>query len=164
MLETRPSGCAHLGEHKSDYDFEYIFHLIRNPLTCISSMLNFFHEADYVFHNAMPNLQGVVRGDLYSVMRMYYEVNKQCDSHNAVRVKLENIDYVAKDIARQVFGVELKVPKIEKVNVSSKPPKPLTWKKLYGVNQNLAAQIYEMAFGYGYVHAFDIEHEIQKEL
>ena len=155
LLMTRPAGCAHLGEHKSDYEFENIYHLIRHPLTCIESIKNNFHEADCVFHNEMPNLQGVVRGDLFSAMRMYYEVNLVCEKQATFTICLENIDESAEEIAEIVFNKKLSVPRIKVVNASMRKTKPLKWKDLYKVNEELAQKIFEMACQYGYVNVGD---------
>lgn len=95
MITWMPYGSDHVGERKSDYEFENVIHLVRHPGITISSIDVMFSYLDYRFleeNGVIPD--GLLwRSDkkYWKAMLVYYHVNRYILDHypNALLVRLE---------------------------------------------------------------------------
>lgn len=132
----QPLGHIHLGEHRSDYDFEHVFQIVRNPLDCISSIQHFFHDSDCEFLKDQ-NISSMHRGDLFSAMRIYLLVNQHCQKQTKNRYRIEELNQYFSQMYTTLYGQpDFELQTIEPANRSQHPV--VTWDKLHETNGLLA--------------------------
>jgi|WetSurMetagenome_2_1015567.scaffolds.fasta_scaffold388268_1 hypothetical protein len=148
----QPVGYIHLGEHRSDYEFEHIIHVVREPLACISSIASFFHDCDWYWLKAQGLPDWLKRNDIRSAMYAYCAMNEKTASQTNWRVQIEDMDEVFPMLLHQLFGRRPMVTKLPKHSNQS-PGKPLrvSWDDLDDLDSGLAQKTRELSRAYGYL-------------
>lgn len=161
MIPYQALGVAHVGERKSDYQFEKVIHLVRNPLTCISSMMAVFHQLDYEFMEDNQVTLWTLTGEspLFQAMACWYETNsyierhKPCDPKDYLLVHIEHVREEWPRIAK-FCGIQNQYPDLPASNHAKDyrrhPTLPLTYEQLRTEDIGLGGAIQLMAKRYGY--------------
>lgn len=146
-----PVGYVHLGEHRSDYEFKHVIHLVRNPLTCIPSIASWFHDCDWIWLRAFSSIpEWATRHDLRSAMHAYLVMNEAAEPQSEKRVRIEDIDTEFPVLSQDLFGKTPRVTKLQKANASPAQPQRVSWDTLLEIDRAAADGIYKMAQRYGY--------------
>jgi len=146
---------AHLGERMSDYKFENIVHVVRNPLVCIPSISRVHTEMDYEFLEDLKLIPMGLKGGLLKAMHYWLSVNKAIEENLAphLRIKLENLDKEWPKIMRLVGIENTKIPMPDKrMNKTSGYRKydPITKQDILDEDWAIGKEIVSLAKKYGY--------------
>lgn len=153
VLMTRPFGTAHVGERRSDFVFENVFHVVRHPLHTIQSMYDNFHDADYAFllDNGLPLTKAQAQDKLLASMAVYHYVNEVCETQTDSVIHAETVYEVLPDIVQALFNIDkdrqLSVP----IQNAGTHKTTLMWKDVLNKDEGLFKKLFEMGIRYGYV-------------
>lgn len=146
----QPVGYIHLGEHRSDYTFENIIHVVREPLACIASIKDFFHDCDWVWFEAQGAPSWVKPHSLLSAMYAYVAMNEKAETQATLTIRIEDIDIEFPSLAEGLFNIKPNTLRVPRANQSPTRPQQLTWEDLEQTSKNLTFQIRELSRRYGY--------------
>lgn len=153
---------AHIGQRKSDYNFEKIIHLIRNPLDTIRSISNIFRSTDFDFlvHNGIIPENIIFKGKkrFYKGMILYYYVNKFIldNFKNSLLVKIENIKNEIPKICSFLKIKQLNIPSEKPTNTSKNilgfrlSKEEADFGVLKAIDFELASKIWHLSKNLGY--------------
>lgn len=145
-------GKKHVGERRSDYEFEHVWHVVRHPLKVIPSIARIFGGVDWEFYED----NGVIPRGIEPVMRrsmaFYLAQNNICEAQAEYRFRIEDVASEWKRISRTLFNEEREMPQLRQMNKGTGFRKALaiTWDTLDKVDPKMAAMVYAMARRYGY--------------
>lgn len=147
------NGRAHVGERLSDYEFEYHYHIVRNPLTSIPSIAKIFGSIDFEFLEDLSMMPIGVKNKIEKCMWAYFAINKKYEEQTSAkrRVKLEELFKIVPIIEKDT-GIDLVLDNMPHSNRGSgyRRSMPITSDDLKAVNFNLYSDIKRMAKRYGY--------------
>lgn len=146
---------AHYGERLSDYHFENKVHVIRNPLTCIPSIIPIFPTLEWEFgiETGLLPVECVGMNRLERAMLYYYEFNKRASKQCAVTIRLEDLDYSLPNLFGEIVGhkVTWTGKRVARNNATGfRKSEPTSYEQLEDVNKSLARSIRKMAKEFGY--------------
>ena len=149
--------CANVGERRSDYLYDHVFHGVRHPLWCIPSLQKNYAALNAEFWvdvGVMPS-EVMAGSSLLRNAYMYYGINRYIDdSHQAeYRFQIEQVEQAWPTLMHLLELDGIPWPKLGKVNYATSwgQYEPLTWSELeQGVGLSLASAIREQARSYGY--------------
>jgi len=154
---------AHIGERRSDYKFNNVIHVVRDPLKCIHSINSVFRKITYDFHienKVIPLTHNPFekKGKYWKAMVLYYFVNKHIEKEfpNAIRIRIEDIEDEWSKVAEMAGAKGAELPIIKPTNTGRaimpffNKQEPITLEKLYKVNVKLCEDIMGMGKRYGY--------------
>ncbi len=155
---------AHVGERRSDYEFEHIWHQVRAPLVTITS--NFFTmTSDHRkwLHEQFPGDFHPGLSKLYFAMAYYYRWNMACEAYAQRTYRVEDLDELWGRMTKELLGEEKAMPElnrqmnrqmrwgkpfVDKVAIKAAPD--FTWEQLEAEDLILATRIRELASRYSY--------------
>ena len=146
------AALCHKHERRSDYEFEHILHVIRDPLKTIPSMAKMFQGLvyDYMEHHSV--LPKGIRNKMLRCMYIYKNVNELCASYADRTFRIEDLRYEWPEVSTRL-GISPTFPNLPPANKSSgyKKSEPVTWEDLEQISPELTAEIKTLAARYGYV-------------
>lgn len=146
---------CHIGERRSDYIFEHIFHIVRNPVKTIPSMGAVFPGLMYEFFEDNEIIPIGIKSQLLRCAHAYYNLNILSEEQAELRFRVEDLSEkkLQKEIVR-ILGLDRfsNLPPIPISNKASGYRKrdPLDWSKLDALDHTLCGKIQSMATRYGY--------------
>lgn len=148
-----PKGLnAHVDQKFSDFEFEHIFHIVRNPLKCIPSMASIYSAPImnwFVDMKVVPD----VKPRLYKSMLIWYNVNKKTEELAEYRFKIEELQKEWPKLVGKM-GMNIKDHPYIDVGIKHRATKSrnriCTWKDLENQDAKLTRKIKVMAKKYGY--------------
>lgn len=160
-VSHRPVGrVIHVGERRSDFNFQWTVHLVRDPLKVIGSMVRVMSMTDHWY--AVCNSLGRYSQDLYydrkasrmlKTMHMAYAIWKMSEQQADFTIRLEDVPKRWPDLMTMVgHPRDLPMPQVEPTNKSSGIYKALKlhWNQLSIEDERLAQSIYKLSEKFGY--------------
>jgi len=160
-----PKGrCAHVGERRSDYEFANVWHQVRDPLKCITSMSLVVSREQWAWaarHIVLPDLKGDVRR---LALVHWVKWNALCAERASWTYRVEDFEQhwprmllklgmrprpipsVRKDTHRSLRWSK---PFVDREAIKKMPD--LTWDELYAIDERFAELAAKAAKEYGYV-------------
>jgi len=155
-----PKGrTAHVGEgRRSDYRFEHVVHLVRDPLKTLGSMMKIMprKEQEWLDDNGMLDMGAEPK--LLRMMQAWYLINTEVEAIATYRIRLEDVTNRSKNdwdkFMREIDWPSKGVPSVPVKNASRGIFKAtrLIWHDLHELDPVLADKIAEMARRYGYAY------------
>lgn len=145
------SGKMHVGERRSDYVYDYVIHMVREPRICISSISKIFPALEYEFLE--DHGYDISGSRLRRAMVWYYAVNTEIETQTKHRFRIEDIQQTWKDLPfHKKFMLPDIPPIIKKVNHRGgyRASEVIPWEVLTQTDEPLAIAIKKMARRYGY--------------
>ncbi len=146
--------AAHIGERLSDYEFENVVHIVRNPLTCIPSIAKVFATIDWEFAEDTGLIPIGKMSKLERVMHYWVGVNERITDEFDIcyRINLEKYERQFPALMN-ILGLAGSWPKDIKPSnrgTGYKASRATTYEALSQVNLQLAQRVYDLAEEYGY--------------
>lgn len=138
----------------SDYEFDSIVHLVRNPLRAIPSRAATYSRVDLEWLEKQGLVEASVRPRLLHSARLWLEINRRAESITRFRVRVEDLET---DETWERLRKRLRLPGekpeiVRHMNKSTgyRKAEPTTWERLFELDERLGQQIFSMAVKYDY--------------
>lgn len=147
------NGRTHIGERLSDFDFEYRYHIVRNPLTCIPSIGKIFCSLEFILLQELDMIPKIIKTKLHRCMWVYNAINHRLENQipKNRRVKLEELNKIIPMVKKDtgiILNPELK-PHSNKGS-GFRMSAPVTWDDMMKEDKLLTTCIKNMSKRYGY--------------
>ena len=146
--------CAHRGERLSDFEFKYRIHVIRNPLSCIPSIMKIFTTLEWEFAEDTGLLPSDSRGwsKLQRVMFYWLNFNLRAEQQCETFMRTEELFMVLPKFMKEVIGQDVVWPEMKHKNRGTgfRKSVPTTYSDLYAEFPVIARGIRSLAKRYGY--------------
>lgn len=165
FAQESPKGrMSHQGERRSDFEFEHIWHQVRHPLTCITSLSLAFPRSAFEWYARYASIDPHHPDMRYVAMQFWFEWNKLCEDYASTTYCIEDIDHFWPWMCEELdIKSDGKVPDISRtLNRSKRWSRPfvnrkaiqvapdLTWRDLDAIDPILSDLIKVAAERYGY--------------
>lgn len=132
------------------FKFENVFHAVRHPLNCITSMMTNVNRRHQEWMTEIGVLRGNERSRLERIMKMWHRTNHYAAQQTKLRYRIEDLENYWPTMMK-CLGLKTKYPgEIKRPYHSGKDKEPLTWDDLYAVDYSLTEEIRKQARRYGY--------------
>ena len=151
MLPWYP-GRNHVGERRSDFEFEHVVQIVRHPLKTIPSIGKIFNGLNYELFEEQGIIPKGIKNKMLRCAYMYYELNMLAEKQADLRVQLERYATSWPAIMR-LIGYKAGFPAhVKPANKGQgyRASVPLTWQQLIDLDAELAKKIMNMTRRYGY--------------
>ena len=147
-------GRNHVGERRSDYEFQYVLHVVRHPLKTIPSIGKIFNGLNYELFEEQGVIPIGIKNKMLRCAWMYYGLNLLAEKQATMRVQLERYEHSWPAIMR-MLGMSrgtLFPRHVKPANRGTgfRASVPVTWEDLDALDPELAMNIRKMTRRYGY--------------
>ncbi len=145
-------GKMHVGERRSDFDFEHVVHIVRDPCKVIPSMTKIFDSVTWYFYVYNGLVPAGIKNPVLRAMHLWLNHNRKAAEQAHFSFQLERYQH-AWPVLMDLLGIDAPYPAhLKPSNRSSgfKKAEPLSYKELAAVDKKLAAEIRELAYSFGY--------------
>lgn len=153
MMPWVPHG-AHVGERLSDYDFAHVVHVVRDPLSCIPSIMSVFPTMDWEFAEDTGLIPVEKMSKLRRVMTYWFAVNERIEKNFYLtrRIKLEEVERQFPHLLRALQMPKFDWPDLAPTNKGTgyRASEPTTYDVLFEEDSETASKIKNKAIRYGY--------------
>lgn len=176
LVNKNQAEGIHIGQCRSMYDFEHVWHQVREPLKCIDSLAKCFSRKVRLWTNDQLGIdlpgrsrefQCSLDDKIHWAMHYYYVNNKMCEAQAEWTYRLEGIgpetfwhmceklDVIPDNIKPQVSdttnrGLRFAFKSKEQSQVIRETIYDTTWNTLAKINEPLAKKIRTLSRSYGY--------------
>jgi hypothetical protein len=154
---------AHTGEgRRSDYKFEHVVHLVREPLKTLGSMQSIMQRSEQAWLMEAGIIPQDLEGPkLLRMMHAWYNINARVEKDADLRIRLEdmqprrdvgwgNLMRLLRKQGRPLGGTPRPSIPVKNASRGIFKAKKVTWKQMAELDGTLAANIEKMADRYGY--------------
>lgn len=132
------------------FDFDKVIHQVRHPLNVIASstslwIMSIKYMAKFI---DLPDPIVNKNNTVLNCMISWLKWNEIIESKASWRYRIENIQYVQKELCEQLEIPNQAIPEFRHAN--TREHMELTWDDLYKININITDDIKNKAFQYGY--------------
>lgn len=161
--ESPKNRMAHQGERRSDFEFEHIWHQVRHPLTCITSLSLAFPRSAFEWYSRYIDINPKHPDIRFTAMQFWLKWNELCAEHATMSFQIEEIDHYWSHMCEELGVPVCEPPSIDRtLNRSKRWSRPfvdrkaiqaapdLTWEDLSDIDPILAIHVEQAAKAYGY--------------
>lgn len=142
----------HVGERRSDFDFEHIVHIVRDPRKTIPSMTKIFDSVTwhYYVHNGL--VPAGIKKPMLRAMHLWLAHNRLAMEQADLTFQLERYQNAWPAMMAMLKCDEPYPQHLKPMNKTGgfKKYTPLTWDELSGFDAKLARDIKQLARKFGY--------------
>lgn len=145
-------GKKHVGERRSDFKFDNIVHIVRDPRKTIPSMTKIFGSVTWRFYEENGLLPVGIRNPVHRAMYLWAAHNKLAEAQAQFRFRLENYER-AWPVLMDLVGSDAPYPAhLRPMNKTGgfKSYEPITFEDMLRIDKSLGSMIRSMARDYGY--------------
>ncbi len=167
LPNTSPKGRkCHVGERRSDFEFEHVWHQVRDPLKCITSNTLALPRKAFAWLEDFTPIDSKHPNIRYIAMQYWFYWNRICADYATETYRIEDLDKHWRLMAYKLGVKSGSVPDIDKqTNRSLRWARPyvdreaikkmpdFTWTDLDNVDPILSGHIRTLAESYGYRYA-----------
>lgn len=147
------AGRNHVGERRSDYEFQHVLHVVRHPLKTIPSIGKIFNGLNYELFEEQGVIPKGIKNKMLRCAWMYYGLNTLAEKQATMRVQLERYAQSWPAIMQMLRMEGTPFPQhVKPANRATgfRASVPLTWSELDALDPELAQNIRIMTRRYGY--------------
>lgn len=142
----------HVGERRSDFEFENVVHIVRDPRKVIPSMTKIFDSVTWEFYVRNGFIPEGLKKPVLRAMHLWLNHNTAAAEQADLTFQLERYQH-AWPALMELIGENVPYPQyLKPSNKTSgfKKYEPLAWHQLLDIDRDLGRQIKTLANRYGY--------------
>lgn len=143
--------CAHVNERRGEFDFEHVWHQVRNPLDVIASASQYGMPWSELFRALLLPPPRPMQHPLVTAMRYFVEWSAICEEQAQWRYRIEDIDAAFPEMCSRLgLPAQPLAPVPRDMNADRTPPRSVTYDELTRLDAEYAARLRTIAMRYGY--------------
>lgn len=145
-------GKKHVGERRSDFEFEHVFHIVRDPRKAIPSMTKIFGSVTWQFYVDNGIIPEGIRDPILRAMHLWYNHNKLAQGQAEITFQLERYAQAWPALMGFLDSDAAYPAHLKPMNKTGgfKAYTPLTLEDMSNRDTTLAKSIAKLARTYGY--------------
>lgn len=142
----------HVGERRSDFEFENIFHIVRDPRKAIPSMTKIFGSVTWRFYEENGIIDEGIKSPLLRAMHLWYNHNNKAGHQADITFRLEDYANAWPRLMRKLGSKAPYPAHLKPMNKTGgfKSYTPMTFEQMAELDPVLANKIKKLALKYGY--------------
>lgn len=147
------AGKKHVGERRSDFDFEHVVHIIRDPRKSIPSMTKIFGSVTWQFYIDNGIIPDGIKNPMLRAMYFWLAHNQRSVEQANLTFPLEGYEKNWPKFMELIGHKGVEYPAhLRPMNKTSgfKKYEPLTFEEMVAIDKNLGIAIRHFARGFGY--------------